>query len=231
VQERIGAHAYALYSDACLQALDIVGEETKLIEHDEPLHHAGTVRCWIQDLQNAWSDEIERPGVDVTREGAAFVLETDVAAPRLTVWEHLTVPRLRQPWSGAESVDETTLDGRRGLGTITVIKSGTTSVSEEILDWRACDLLTTRRDLDPSLVQTMELRENAPNTTHLEIRVAPLSSEFTSDQINALQDALSSEIARLRQEVEAVHPAPAIIDEPALPVSAQRFLTEPADEL
>ena len=112
VNEQLGAHAYALYSDACIQAMGIDPVEQKFIEHPESIDVIGEVKCWLRDLEEAWNAENHRQRHEVTRDKAAMVLEFDIAAPRQPVWEHFTLPGLRPKWRAADEVRESTAGGR-----------------------------------------------------------------------------------------------------------------------
>ena len=117
VNESLGGHAYALYSDSCIQAMGIDPVVQCLVEHRESIDIIGEVKCWVRDLEEAWEKENDRQRNEVTRDKAASVVEFDIAAPRPTVWEHFTLPGLRPKWRGADEVRETLESGRRGVGT------------------------------------------------------------------------------------------------------------------
>ena len=60
MNERLGGHAYALYSDACIQAMGIDPVAQGLVEHQESIDIIGDVTCWVRDLEEAWQAG-ERP--------------------------------------------------------------------------------------------------------------------------------------------------------------------------
>ena len=142
VNERLGGHAYALYSDACIQAMGIDPAAQGLVEHRESIDIIGDVKCWVRDLEAAWTQENDRQRNEVTRDEAAAVIEFDIAAPRPAVWEHFTQPGLRPKWRGADEVRETSQSGRRGVGTVNHCMHGAHAIIEEVLDWRPFDYLT-----------------------------------------------------------------------------------------
>src|SRR5213596_1010242 len=49
VNERLGTHAYALYSDACIQAMGIDPFAQGLVLHGESIDIIGDVKCWVRD--------------------------------------------------------------------------------------------------------------------------------------------------------------------------------------
>ncbi len=142
VDERLGDHAYALYSDACIQAMGIDPVAQGLVEHREGVDIIGDVKCWVRDLEEAWAKENDRQRHEVTRDNAAQVIEFDIAAPRPIVWEYWTSPGLRPKWRGADEVRETAAGGRRGVGTTTHCMHGARAIIEEVIDWRPFDYLT-----------------------------------------------------------------------------------------
>jgi hypothetical protein len=54
----------------------------------------------------------------------------------MAIWEQLTSPRLRPGWEGIERVDEATVSGRRGVGTMSSCVADRLASVEEILEWR-----------------------------------------------------------------------------------------------
>ena len=76
VGKRFGAHAYALYSDACVRAMGIDPAAQGLAEHSEAIEHIGETKCWVSDLEQAWSSENEARRSMVERANAIGVIET-----------------------------------------------------------------------------------------------------------------------------------------------------------
>jgi len=233
VNERLGGHAYALYSDSCIQAMGIDPVVQGLVEHRESIDIIGEVKCWVRDLAEAWEKENDRQRNEVTRDKAASVLEFDIAAPRPTVWEHFTLPGLRPKWRGADEVRETLESGRRGIGTTNHCMHGPHAIIEEVLDWRPFDYLTISTLLPipdaPKVFLTYAFLESAGGCTHVEIRVAkpkPKDRAFLEKVGAEFQKTITSEIATLRLMIEGQKRA-SPVEEPTLPVSAERFLTQP----
>ena len=57
VKDRLGDHAYALFSDACMRAMRIDPAAQGLVAHEETIDIIGEVACWVRDLERAWSEE------------------------------------------------------------------------------------------------------------------------------------------------------------------------------
>ena len=82
VSEKVGSRAYALYSDACIQTMDMDPVAQGLVEHLETIDIIGDVKLWLRDLEAAWKKENERTHVEVTRADAYVTWDFDIAAPR-----------------------------------------------------------------------------------------------------------------------------------------------------
>jgi uncharacterized protein YndB with AHSA1/START domain len=234
VHERLAGRAYALYSDACIRPMGIDPVVQGLVEHRESIDIIGDVTCWVRDLTEAWEKENDRQRNEVIRDKAATVIEFDIAAPRPTVWAYFTVPELRPKWRGADEVRETVGSGRRGIGTINHCMHGKDAVIEEVLDWRPFDYLTLATLLPvpdaPKVILTYAFSEVADGGTHIEIRVAkpkPKDRAFLDKVVPTFQKHITSEVAALRLMLEGQQGPPAAVEEPALPVSAERFVTRP----
>jgi uncharacterized protein YndB with AHSA1/START domain len=234
VTERLGGHAYALYSDACIQAMGIDPVAQGLLEHCESIDIIGDVRCWVRDLHEAWATENDRQRHEVTREAAVVVIEFDIAAPRQTVWEYWTSPGQRPKWRAADEVRETSARGRRGVGTTNHCMHGAHAIIEEILDWRPFDYLTLSTLLPlpkaPKIVMTYAFSPSTSGGTHVEIRVAkprPRDKAFL-EQIGAqFHTTITSEVAALRLMLEGQDGAPLVVEEPPFPAPAERFRAQP----
>ena len=111
---------------------------------------------------------------------------------------------------------------------------GTHAIIEEVIDWRPFDYLTLTTLLPmpdaPKVLMTYAFAEGAGGGTHIEIRVAkpkPKDQAFLEQVGPEFQKTITNEVATLRQMLEGLQGAAAGVDEPALPVSSARFLTQP----
>ena len=101
VGKTFGPHAYALYSDACVQSLGIDPAAQGLQGHAEAIEHIGETKCWVSDLEEAWTQEIETARTLVQRADALLLIERDFAAPRQALWD--LSPRLSTTHAGTEA--------------------------------------------------------------------------------------------------------------------------------
>jgi len=228
VKERLGGHAYALYSDASIHALGIDPAAQGLVEHNESIDIIGDVKCWVRDLEEAWLRESDRDRNEVTRDKAAMVIEFEIAAPRPTVWEYFISPGLRPKWRGADEVRETAKGGRRGVGTINHCMHGPHAIIEEVLDWRPFDYLTLTTLVPmpdaPKVLMTYAFAETASGGTHIDIRVAkpkPKDKAFVDQAGAKFKENITKAIGNLRMMLEG-QTSKSVMSEPSclLPASA-----------
>jgi len=236
VEEKLGRRAYALFTDAVVNAAGIDPQTQGLVEHHEAIDIIGNVRCWLRDLEAAWQAEDTRKGVEVMAADSIATFNIDVKAPRQMTWEFLTMPGRRALWTfGATGVNEATVDGRRGVGTINHCMHGKDVIVEEILDWQPLASITRRSqifDTGLSMTTTHALSDGVDGGTHIEVRVARPPAEqmehfgqlapLFQQSMQASSAVLVQQLNELAAQLRASEPA-----EPKLPVSTSRHLTQP----
>jgi uncharacterized protein YndB with AHSA1/START domain len=234
VSELIGGRAYALYSDAAIRAMGVDPVAQGLIAHHENVDVIGEVKLWVRDFEAAWRQEDAQTRTEVTRGDAYATLEFDIAAPRQTVWEYLTVPGQWLKWWDADDIVEDSGKGRRGVGTKNHCAHGKKTNVEEVLDWHPIDYFTVGITLPvpgaPRIVMTRALLDGPNGTTHLELRIAkpkPKDKAFVDGAAAKFAERMTQAIIILRSMVEGEQPAFSAMEEPALRLSTGRFLTEP----
>jgi hypothetical protein len=220
VVEDLGMDAYALLTQACIDATDLDPDALGMRPHSETFDHIGDVACWAHDLERRWKEEEERARVFVTPEEAILDLSASTHVPPQVAWAFLTQPGQRmswQPWVTEVEV-KGAVGGRRGPGSSNHCMHGRDAVVEEILDWRPYDYVTDRTVLATPgglvrLLHTIEL-EPRPDGTTVHFRYAAprtkreqaLMGNIGSDYENALRSSLPSLIAQL-DEAAATNPA------------------------
>jgi uncharacterized protein YndB with AHSA1/START domain len=234
LSEKIGGRAYALYSDAAIRAMGVDPAAQGLIAHHETIDVIGDVTLWARDLEAAWIKEDAQIRTEVTRAKAHATLEFDIAAPRQTVWEYLTVPQQWRKWWDADDIVEHSSNGRRGVGAENHCMHGKHTNIEETLDWRPVDYFTVGIALPvpgaPRIVLTRALLDGPNGTTHLEFRIAkpkPKDKAFVDGATAKFTERMNQAIAGLRSMVEGKQPDASAVEEPTLRPSTGRFLTEP----
>lgn len=146
IEGTTGIGAYAAYTEACLVAMGVDDPTTiGSSSHRETYDVIGEVVVRVRDLAEAWRDEQARTKVLIAPGEAGWTIETDLPAPQSLAWTFLTAPEHRLRWSvGITGFAETTVAGRRGIGTVNHCQHGADAVLEEILDWRPPDYQTVR---------------------------------------------------------------------------------------
>jgi uncharacterized protein YndB with AHSA1/START domain len=234
VGKTFGPHAYALYSDACVRAMAIDPAAQGLFEHAEAIEHIGETKCWVSDLEQAWTRESDTKRIVVQRADAFGVIETDFAQPRQAVWELVTMPGNRPSWQGSDSVVENVAKGRRGAGTQNHCMHGKEAIVEDILDWRPFDYVTFTTLLPvpdaPKVLMGFAFEERDDGGTHFEVRFAkpkPKDAPFLERIWPDVQARFARRHEILRGLLAEQAKAQAAVEEPPLPVSPERFLTQP----
>jgi class 3 adenylate cyclase len=172
VVEKLGIPAYALFSQACIDAAGLDPIALGMREHTETYEKIGDVRVWALDLERRWRDEEARGRVFVEPEKSILIVSVPTDVPPQVAWEYITKPGQRmawQPWVTSVAVEGAT-GGRRGPGSANHCMHGKDAVVEEILDWRPFDYVTDRTVLaTPSgpikLLHTIEFEPTPAGTT------------------------------------------------------------------
>ncbi len=212
VADDIGAQAYALISQACLDVSGIDPVALQMLPHTEEFEGVGDVPAWVHDLERRWAEEDERARVIVTKEESILTVTVPTTAPPQTAWEFLTKPAQRmswQPWVTAVEVKDAT-GGRRGIGSANHCMHGSNAVIEEILDWRPYDYVTdlTKVETPNGFVGFRHTIEFEPTTdgTIIEYRFAlpddPKLHEVAADIAHHYEEALRSAIPALVEQLE-----------------------------
>jgi uncharacterized protein YndB with AHSA1/START domain len=234
VGKTLGPRAYALFSDACVRAMGIDSAAQGLQEHAEAIEHIGDTKCWLSDLEEAWTREAETARNLVQRAGAYMLIERDFAAPRQVVWDLVTSPQHHTRWQRADGFVENKAQGRRGAGTQNHCLHGKDTVIEDIVDWRPFDYVTLTALLPmpgaAKLLFSYTFEDRDDGGTHFEFRIAkpkPKDLPFYERVKPAVLENFSAGFDILRTMAAERGAASTVEDEPPLPVSRERFVTQP----
>jgi class 3 adenylate cyclase len=195
---RAGLSRYALLTDASVQALEIDSAGLGMYPAVERFEHLGDVPVHVLDLEHRTATQ-GRPWKAPRR---APLAEADLrlhAAP-MAVWDQLTSPLLRPGWEGIDRVEEATVGGRRGVGTMSACVADRLASVEEILEWRPFEAFVRRASVAGigRLAVSYELAADG-DATQLQVRwygPAPAS---------ALAAAQRSNLDRLSHALEGDH--------------------------
>ncbi|MEO5986178.1 MAG: DUF2652 domain-containing protein [Candidatus Limnocylindria bacterium] len=217
VVEHDGMSAYALITQATIDASDLDPAALGMTEHTESYERIGDVHAWAHDLERRWADEEVRARVMVDPEDAILDLSVPVAVPPQVAWDFLTRPGQRmtwQPW-----VTEVTVKGakggRRGSGSANHCMHGKDAVVEEILDWRPYDYVTDRTVMatPEGLVKVLHTIELEPTSTGtiIHLRFAPPKSKRERKQMETIGPAygaaLESSLPALIEQLQGAFAA------------------------
>jgi hypothetical protein len=147
VGEITGLDGYALFTEACLRAVELDPAALGMSEHVEVYDHLGEVRTYVHDLQGRWADEQAHRRVYIDAGDAINEFVFDLAHPPALVWDYLTAPGKRAQYGrvvGIDGINEFNPKGRRGPGTTNHCMHGPDTIVEEVLDWRPFDYFTMR---------------------------------------------------------------------------------------
>ena len=234
VGKTFGPHAYALYSDACVRAMEIDPVAQGLRVHAEAIEHIGETKCWVSDLQEAWTRETETVRTLVPRAGAFVLMERDFAAPRRMMWDLVTSPQHHLRWQRSDGVRENVAGGRRGAGTQNHCLHGKDAIIENVVDWRPFDYVTPTATLPipgaPKIPLSYTFEEKSDGGTHFEFRVAkpkPKDLAFYGRVRPMVEQNYTAGLDILRSMAAEQLTASAHEEERPLPASRERFLTQP----
>ena len=217
VVERTGIEAYALLSQASLDAAGLDGAALGLRPHVETYDRIGDVHAWVLDLERRWQEEEARARVFVTPADSTLTVSVPTTVPPQVAWEFLTTPGQRmswQPWVTEVRVEGAT-GGRRGAGSANHCRHGKDAVVEEILDWRPYDYVTDRTILDTpqgpvKVLHTIELEPTTTGTT-IHMRFGAAKTKREREQMAhigpaygaALESGVPSLVAQLEERLAA----------------------------
>ncbi len=220
VVERLGFRAYALLTQASIDAAGLDPVALGMTEIVEAFEGIGDVSAWAHDLERRWQDEESRARVMVDPETSVVNIIFPAPVPPQVAWEFMTAPGQRmswQPWVTQVEIKDAT-GGRRGPGTANHCMHGKDAIIEEILDWRPYDYITDRTVLATphgpvKLLHTIEFEPDSDGTI-IHMRFGPPKSKREQALMPgigppyeaALRSALPSLLAQLDEALAAREP-------------------------
>jgi hypothetical protein len=241
---QLGLTAYALLTQACVDATGIDPAALGMVASTETYEGIGEIQSWVHDLERRWQEEDSRRRVRVTAADAIFSASVATAAPPQLAWEFTTEPGRRLGWqTGTTEIRVDARGGRRGVGTTNHCMHGKDAVIEEILDWRPYDYLTERTTMGTPLGQVKFLTslefEPTPSGTIVHFLFgAPKTAKERAIlvQMGSTMDAMFRDhgaqlTAQLTAQLEAeLGAAAATGSEPALPPARPDSLLAPVPQ-
>jgi hypothetical protein len=207
-----GIEAYALFTQQCVDVMDVDVAALGMRATSETYEHIGSVPVWIHDLDRRWQEEEARTRIIVDDAHAVFRMDVPTSAPPQVLWELVTAPGRRPGWQvGVTRVEIIATGNRRGVGSTNHCMHGRGASIEELLDWRPYDYFTLRNNVPTPIgrvrfIQTMEF-EPTPSGTIVHLRIAASESlrERVMQKVMAplLVKAMQVSNGRLIEELDA----------------------------
>jgi hypothetical protein len=205
---------YALFTADAIGAMGLEPAGLGLRASEESIEHLGRVATFILDLEARWQAETGVRRLEIPEGDAVLDVALTLAAEPSVVWAHLTSPALRTRWEGPLVIEETSVGGRRGVGTTAQCVTGRLATLEEIVDWQPYDRVAWRLAV-PGLGPIAAIAELDPvdGGTQVRIRWAYHGAPPAADPMD---------LARIRADKDAAYGRFATVIAGALPVVEKR---------
>ena len=133
------AAGFALFTASAIEALGLDPVALGMTAGEESIEHLGRVSTFVWDLESRWQIESARRLLDGSLGDVVLDIDMAFTAGPSEVWAHLTTPALRSRWEGPIVIEESSIGGRRGVGTVTQCVTGRLATIEEVVDWQPYD--------------------------------------------------------------------------------------------
>ena len=130
---------FALFTASAVEALGLDPVALGMTAGEESIEHLGRVGTFVWDLESRWQVESARRLLDGSEGEVVLDVDMTCIAEPSVVWANLTTPSLRSRWEGPLVIEESSVGGRRGVGTITQCVTGRLATIEEVVDWQPYD--------------------------------------------------------------------------------------------
>jgi hypothetical protein len=177
VKERTGYQAYALFTQAAIQALGISELAQEMAQLQESYEDVGTVAVFVMDMHPVWESSRNMTRITVKDEEAVTILEYDFPVTRVQLWDYLVKPDGRALFLNSQSaVMENASGGRAGTGTVYICAHGSMVIRQTIVDWQPFETHTVY-DITFGMpgYSTYQLSETE-NGSHLKVLIGPIQS-------------------------------------------------------
>jgi hypothetical protein len=149
VTEETGFQAYALYTDAAIQQLNLKEIGETLTHHTEEYEHLGEVKVMAQDMHLVWKKKRGDTSVAFPYDHILGRLEIDISLPREQVWDYLIQPEYRNTLIGSDRMEIVNrMDGRIAPGSVYQCYHGDKVVPQTILEWHPTEHMIVK-ELSP----------------------------------------------------------------------------------
>jgi len=146
VIEKTGVKAYALFSEAAAQNLNLRSLCEPLTPYVESFEGIGEINMLVHDLKRAWDREQTRKSHFIDPASAWFKIEFDIPYPPSIVWDYVTTPELEAHVLGLDFVKRVDdLGGRTQAESRFHCSHSSGDFFNKIIDWKPFDYYTTQQ--------------------------------------------------------------------------------------
>jgi uncharacterized protein YndB with AHSA1/START domain len=182
VTEEIGYQAYALYTNAAFQQLDVEQIGKRLTHHTEEYEHLGEVKVLLQDMHPVWEEKRDATTVVFPHDRIVAQIEVDISMPRERVWDYLIQPEYRNTLNGSDRMEiANRTKGRIAPGSVYQCYHGDKVVPQTILELQPTERMIVKElgPITPSTSAISEYRlDSIEGGTKLTKRIAPPTGPF-----------------------------------------------------
>lgn len=159
ITEEAGFQAYALYTVAAIQQLDVEDVRKSFTHHTEKYEHLGEVKVFVQDMHPVWEKKRGATTVTFPYDRILAQLEIDINMPRELVWDYLIQPEHRNTLNGSDRMEiANRTDGRITRGSVYQCYHGDKPVPQTILEWQPFERMIVK-ELSPIFPGTGAISE------------------------------------------------------------------------
>jgi len=216
-----GIRAYAAYTAAVVQALDISHLTDDWTPHRE-VYDSGAVECWVADMEPVWEEAKSRSEMVIEESEYRGKSSVDIAAPAEQVWDRLADPNLRRLLVGSDrQVREIKVKARVGPGDVYQCYHCDVTLPSTIVEWVPFRRMLTKDDnihLPGATVDILvdyQLEPTGDGTRLTMAGARPQGAEADREVFHSmdepLRQRLEAALAEFKSQVEATSATPAAV--------------------
>ena len=146
VIEQTGVTAYAIFSEAAANKLNLKSLCNPLIPHTETYEHLGEVQIRVHNLRTAWENYLNATRHVVDPDTAWIKIELEIPFPPSLIWDYITTPELEASILGLISVTrDDDLGGRTRPGSKFHCAHSSGDFFNKVVDWKPFKYYTVQQ--------------------------------------------------------------------------------------
>jgi hypothetical protein len=144
ITEKTGLKAYAAYTQAVVDALEMQVLLEDMIPHTESYKDVGEVSIFVQEITTTWEQRKEQMRMVVDEINSVSQRQIDFPLPPSIVWEYITKPEFRNILHNSDTqYVNGQSSGRIGTDAVYICAHGNNEFNQKILDWSPFEEYTT----------------------------------------------------------------------------------------